>query len=94
MRFLDSDLILSTSDLTTFVRCEHATFLDHGSKAGTFTPLARRPPSAMAALIADKGAEHENAYVAQLRADGRTLVTIEKTPWTIEALRRAEAQTV
>ena len=93
MRFLDADLILSTSDLTKFVRCEHATLLDHGTKTGKITPLARRPPSPMAALIAGKGDEHEHAYLEQLRASGRTIVTIEKAPWTVEALRRAEAQT-
>lgn len=94
MRFLGPDLILATSDLTKFVRCEHATFLDHGTKSGVFEPLARRPPSAMTDLIAGKGDEHEHAFVEQLRAAGKKIVTIDKAPWSRDALRRAEAETL
>lgn len=94
MRFLGPDLVLSTSDLTKFVRCEHATFLDHATKIGTITPIARRPPSAMAELITGKGDEHERAYVERLRAAGRTIVTIGKAPWSRDALQRAEAETL
>jgi len=94
MRFIGTDLILSTSDLTKFVRCEYATFLDRGTKDGTLTSLARRPPSAMTELIADKGVEHEAAYVDQLRAAGKSIRTIEKAPWSTEALRDAEEETL
>ncbi len=93
MRFIDAGLILATSDLTKFVRCDHATYLDHGTKNGTLTPLARRPPSAMTNLIAEKGDEHEHAYVERLRASGKSIVTIDKALWTLDALRRAEAAT-
>lgn len=93
MRFIDAELILATSDLTKFVRCDHATYLDHGTKSGTVTPLAHRPPSAMTNLIAEKGDEHEQAYVEQLRTAGKNIVTIDKAPWTLDALRRAEAAT-
>ncbi|MFL6247891.1 MAG: TM0106 family RecB-like putative nuclease [Thermoanaerobaculia bacterium] len=94
MRLIGPDLILATGDLTKFVRCEHATFLDHSTKTGAVTPLARRPPSAMTDLIVEKGEEHENAFVEQLRATGATIVTIERKPWSIGALRRAETETL
>lgn len=95
MRLLDDALILATSDLTKFVRCDHATFLDHGTKRGTVTPLAhRRERTAMTKVIAEKGGEHERAYVEQLRAEGRTVVTIGPAAPTADALRRAEAATL
>jgi predicted RecB family nuclease len=93
MRLLDRDLILATNDLTKFVRCDHATFLDHATKQGNITPLAMRSPSAMTELITGKGDEHEHAFVEQLRAEGKSIVTIERAPWSLEALRRGEART-
>jgi predicted RecB family nuclease len=94
MRFLGPELVLATTDLTKFVRCGHSTFLDHGTKNGTITPLAFRPPSPMTELIARKGDEHERAYVERLRATGKRIVTIGKAPWSLDALRRAEAETL
>lgn len=94
MRFIGSDLILATTDLTKFVRCDYATLMDHGTKNGTITPLAHRPPSPMTELIARKGDEHEHTYVERLRAEGKQIVTVEKAPWTLDALRRAEAETL
>ncbi|MEO8379232.1 MAG: TM0106 family RecB-like putative nuclease [Acidobacteriota bacterium] len=94
MRFIGPTLVLATTDLTKFVQCEHATFLDQGTKSGTITPLAYRPPSRMSELIARKGDEHEHAYVEQLRAEGKRVVTIEKAPWGLDALHRAEAETL
>jgi uncharacterized protein len=93
MRVLGSDLILSSSDLTKFVRCDHATFLDHATKSGAVT-ANRRPPSAMAELIAGKGDQHEHAFLERLRADGKSIVTIERAPWSVEALRRGESETL
>jgi len=94
MRIIGSDLVLATTDLTKFVRCDHATLLDYGTKRGKITPLAYAPPSPMTKLIAERGEAHENAFVEKLRAEGKRLVTIEKEPWTIAALRRAEEATV
>jgi uncharacterized protein len=94
MRLIGPKLILATSDLTKFARCDHATFVDYGVKRGTLKPLARTPPSAMTELIADKGNVHERAYVESLRAAGKEVVTIERAPWSLDALRRAEAETL
>ena len=94
MRFIGPELILATTDLTKFVRCDHATLMDHGTKNGTITPLAYRPPSPMTELIGRKGDEHEDAHVEGLRAAGKRVVTIEKAPWSLDALRRAEAETL
>jgi predicted RecB family nuclease len=94
MRFIGTDLILATGDLTKYVRCQHATFLDHATKSGAVTPLARRPPSAMTDLIGEKGADHEHAYVEGLRTAGKRIVTIDRAAWTTGDLNRAEAETL
>lgn len=94
MRFVNEKWILATGDLTKFVRCEHATFLDHAMKNGTVTPLARRPPSPWTDLIAAKGDAHERGYVADLEAAGKTVVAIERPEWFPVHLRRAEEATV
>jgi uncharacterized protein len=94
MRFIGSDLILATSDLTKYVRCEHATFLDHGTKSGAIEPLATRPASAMTELIVGKGEEHEHAYVEGLRARGRRIVAVGRPAFTTAALRHAEGETL
>jgi uncharacterized protein len=94
MRLIGSDLILATSDLTKFVRCAHATFLDRATKSGTITPLAVRPPSLLSEFIAEKGNVHENAYVEQLRGAGNEVVVIGDTPWSRSALQHAEAETL
>ena len=94
MRFIGTDLILATGDLTKYVRCQHATFLDHATKSGAVTPLAMRPPSAMTHLIGEKGTEHEHAYVEGLRATGKRIVTIDRAAWTPGDLNRAETETL
>lgn len=93
MRIFGSAPILATSDLAKYVRCEHALFLDHVTKTGTVEPLVILPPSAMTELITSKGDEHERAYVDELRANDKEVVAIEKEPWSVDALRRAEAAT-
>jgi predicted RecB family nuclease len=94
MRLLGPELILSTSDLTKFVRCDHASFLDYAQTTGAVPSLTRRPPSEMTGLIAAKGEEHEHAFVEELRASGEEVVSIEAEPWSAAALRRGEAATL
>jgi len=94
MHLIGPQLVLATNDLTKFARCDHATFLDYAVKRGTIAPLARTAPSAMTKLIAGKGDEHEHAYVESLRAGGHEVTLIERAPWSIDALRRGEADTL
>jgi predicted RecB family nuclease len=94
MRLLAGDWIFATTDLTKFVRCDYATFLDRATKSGSIKPLAMLPHSAMAELIAKKGSEHEHRHLDSLKSAGRQIVTIGKPPWTIDDLQRGEAATV
>jgi uncharacterized protein len=93
VRLLGSNLILSTSDLTKFVRCAHATYLDHGSRTGAASPVPKAP-SAMTELISEKGREHEAAYIDELRGRGQKVVTIDEHPWSADGLSRGEAATL
>ncbi|MBV9495179.1 MAG: TM0106 family RecB-like putative nuclease [Acidobacteria bacterium] len=94
MRLLGDRVLLATSDLTTHVRCEHATYLERGTTSGEIEPLAKRPPSAMTEVIVEKGKAHERAYVETLRAAGHRVVDLQHPAWTIDGLRRAEEETL
>ena len=68
-------LVLSPSDLTGFLACEHLTALavqvadDELQKPKVDNPQFD--------LITRKGDEHEHAYLEQLRAEGKTVVDID-----------------
>ena len=68
-------VVLSASDLTRFQGCAHATSLDLRFLRGE--KLTPSESDEVAILLQEKGDEHERAYVDRLRADGRTVVTIE-----------------
>jgi len=85
MRLLNGTLILSATDLTKFIRCEHVTTLDLGYTLGTLEPLAHKEKGLHAELLARKGTEHETRYIDQL---GAGVVRIESTPDLEEAARK------
>ena len=67
MDLRDDAVLLSPSDLTGFLACEHLTSL---SLAGT---PRRAEADPQVELIRRKGDEHEAAYLASLRAEGRVV---------------------
>src|SRR5215218_3656598 len=74
MRVQQDRLLLSPSDLTAYVACEHLTQLELGvARDGLERPTIDDPQSD---LIRRKGEQHEAAYLAQLRAEGRDVVEI------------------
>ena len=75
MRSVDSQLILSPSDLAAFVACPHLTTLQVAVAVGELPKPFRHNPHAD--LIRRKGDEHEAAYLASL---GDDVVRIGK-PW-------------
>jgi predicted RecB family nuclease len=71
----DGTILLSPSDVTAYLACEHLTQLELKVARGEIVkPDAE---DTQAELIRRKGEEHERGYLAQLLADGRDLVTIE-----------------
>ena len=67
MHQYNEDLILSATDLAAFLGCRHRTALDMAAARG----LRSRPKfdDPLIELLWKRGAEHEKAYVDELRAD-------------------------
>ncbi|BCS31390.1 hypothetical protein TBR22_A05910 [Luteitalea sp. TBR-22] len=83
-------LVLSASDLSSFVGCRHRTALDLGVALGE---LAKPTVLSLHAQdLRDRGAEHERGYVASLEARGLRVVDLQnegnRVGATVEALRQ------
>src|SRR4029077_12221319 len=93
MQAREGNLWLSPSDVTTFLGCEHATTLSVRAARGELEVPAA--PNGEAQLIFRKGLEHEAAYLASLRSQGKTVADLsrEHLDWersrqeTIDAMR-------
>src|SRR5688572_19282231 len=69
-------MVLSASDLINNLECEHLTWVDLERSLGRLDADPKRPDTA--ALVAQKGDEHERRYLAERRAElGDQLVEIE-----------------
>src|SRR5207302_10780158 len=71
----DGTLRLSPSDLANYLACPHLTHLDVAVQRGALSRPQRDNPHAD--LIRRKGEEHEAAFLAKLRMEGREVVEIE-----------------
>ena len=85
MQRTGNHLIFSPSDLNHFLECEHLIQLERRRD-----PQHPRPArDAHADLLADKGAEHERAWLQRFCAEGRRIVAIESAgrerDWTADA---------
>jgi uncharacterized protein len=67
MRADTGSILLSPSDLTAYLACEHLTTLDLEVARGA---LVTGDPTEQAQLLFEKGLAHEAAYLERLRADG------------------------
>jgi predicted RecB family nuclease len=92
VQLVDGHLVLSPSDVTGFLGCEHSTALSLKVARGELA----RPAVAneQAELVFRKGLEHEHAYLDRLRAAGREVVEISLEPdldWERAARETEEA---
>jgi hypothetical protein len=78
MERVDGRLIFSATDLINHLECPHLTHLNIEVVLGREDLTETR--SDTTDLVAHKGDEHEQTYLAQLRADGREVVEIESKP--------------
>ncbi len=95
MQLIDGSPVYSATDLVGFLACEHLTQLERAALAG----LAERPhlPDPELDVLRKRGAQHEERYLADLAADGRSVVTITPDAYSsdhAEGLRMAAAATV
>jgi hypothetical protein len=74
MQARDGNLLLSPSDVNNFLACEHRTALDLLRARGKVD--LRRIPRPDAELIAERGRQHEAAFLERLRAQGRDIAGI------------------
>jgi len=77
---------LSASDLANHLACPHVSSLDRGALEGRWdVPQWHRPE---AEVLAQRGLEHERAYLAHLEQQGRRLIRFEDEGLGITALDR------
>jgi len=91
MENVDGSLIFSASDLINHLECPHLTHLNIEVALGRaeFEPSR----SDTTELVARKGDEHEQGYLAQLIEEGREVVEIESEPG-LEGTRAGARETV
>ncbi|MBI1844387.1 MAG: TM0106 family RecB-like putative nuclease [Actinobacteria bacterium] len=85
-------LILSPSDLTAFLACEHLAGLERLVAFGELERPSREDPDG--ALLARRGDDHERAELARLEAVQGAVVRIEVSGSSPEALRADEQATL
>src|ERR1700674_3153815 len=92
MQFLEGRLVVSPSDLTGFLECEHLTQQELAAARGEIARPERDDP--MLDMLSRRGLEHEGRYLAGFRATGRTIVEFPFPDGTIANLQKAHAETV
>jgi uncharacterized protein len=92
MQNLDGQLILSPSDLTGFIACDHLTQLELEVTRGERERATRDDPELE--ILFARGREHEEAHLAKLRDRGLRVTVIEIDGSSVAGLERAAAETV
>src|SRR6202165_838098 len=92
MQFLEGRLVVSPSDLTGCLECEHLTQQELAAARGEIARPERDDP--MLDMLSRRGLEHEGRYLAQFRATGRKIVEFRFPDGTIANLEKAHADTV
>src|ERR1700694_1193006 len=92
MQLLDGQLILSPSDLTGFLACEHLTQLELKAARGEITRPNRDDPELD--VLTSRGEQHELAHLEKLGAGGQEVVEIDCDGSTVGGLEKAAADTL
>ncbi|MDP9325118.1 MAG: TM0106 family RecB-like putative nuclease, partial [Candidatus Dormibacteraeota bacterium] len=92
MQLLEGQLILSPSDLTGFIACEHLTQLELEVTRGERERATRDDPELE--ILFARGREHEEAHLARLRGLGLEVVEIVADGGTVAGLQQAAAETI
>ncbi|HYM50424.1 MAG TPA: TM0106 family RecB-like putative nuclease [Candidatus Limnocylindrales bacterium] len=92
MQVLEGRLVVSPSDLTGFLECEHLTQQEMAAARGEIPRPERDDPELE--IVRRRGFEHERGHLERLRAKGKRIVEFAFPDGTIEGLRQAHEQTV
>jgi uncharacterized protein len=76
MQLLEGALVLSPSDLHSFLECQHLTALQILVSRGSLE--RQRVADEAIELLRRKGFDHEQAWLARLRSEGRRIVEIQR----------------
>ena len=76
MQLIDGRPVYAATDLVGFLACGHRLALERAAMHGLVEKPVRNDPSIE--LVAKRGLEHERRYLDDLRAEGRSVVAIEK----------------
>ena len=100
MQKLESNVVLSPTDLANHLACKHLSWLNYHSLYGGARPS--KNDDELTEILQQYGAEHEATYFAalseQLAAVNRTIVNLDidrdmDAPYSVEALRERAALT-
>lgn len=83
--------LYSATDLLNFLGCAHATALDI-LVMGRELESAKNKDDAYLGILKEKGNEHERRYLEKLRAEGRTIIEIERRPDSIDVMAEETRQ--
>ena len=92
MQFLEGRLIVSPTDLTGFLECEHLTQMELAAARGEVERPAREDPELE--VLARRGLEHETQHLDGLRAGAARIVEFAFPDGTLASLEEAHARTV
>src|ERR1700694_2872987 len=92
MHLLDGEIVLSPTDLTGFLECEHLTQLELKAVRGLIERPVRDDPELD--ILTRRGGEHEQAHLGRLRGEGRSVVEISSESRSRADLDAREAETV
>ena len=92
MQLLEGRLIVSPSDLTGFLECEHLTQLELKAARGEITRPDRDDP--VLDMLSRRGLEHEGRHLAGIKATGVKSVEFGFPDGTLASLEKAHADTV
>src|ERR671923_2364372 len=92
MQLIDGRLIVSPSDLTGFLECEHLTQQELAVTRGELVRPARDDPELE--VVTRRGLEHETRHLAHLRAQRGRVVEFPFPDGSLVALQAAHEQTL
>nr|MDQ2933727.1 TM0106 family RecB-like putative nuclease [Chloroflexota bacterium] len=96
MQTIDGKPVFSATDLVGYLACEHLTELERAARAGLVDRPMRVDPELD--VIRKRGFQHEARYLADLRAEGKSVVTVDPDAYPDETpgdrLRLAAQATV
>jgi uncharacterized protein len=88
---IDGRVVLSPSDLSAYLACQHLTRLELAAATGEVDRPVREDPELD--VLVRRGEEHERRHLERLRAEGRIIVEIDRTAPGLDGLRAAAAAT-